>query len=81
MIPARLGLRVMVASLAVSIWTSPVHAAPEDVAQLRATLDQAVAVYAADPERAREIAGDAFLRFETSGLDRLLAARDPATYR
>jgi high-affinity iron transporter len=53
----------------------------DDLASLQSSLEAARGTYATDPGRAREIAGDAFLRFESSGLDRTLAARDPSAYR
>ena len=56
----------------------PSRAAEETLASLDARLDQARALYASDAVRAREIVGDAFLAFESSGLDRKLAVRDPA---
>lgn len=59
----------------------PSRAAEETLASLDARLDQARALYASDAVRAREIVGDAFLAFESSGLDRKLAVRDPAAYK
>jgi high-affinity iron transporter len=53
----------------------------DDMAALRASIEQARALYASDPVRARDQAGDAFFRFESSGLDRRIAARDPAGYK
>ncbi|HZR82465.1 MAG TPA: FTR1 family protein [Candidatus Binatia bacterium] len=79
-----LGLAVLAAVFALAVGRATATAATEgrdDVASLRATLDQARDLYASDPTRARELAGDAFLRFESSGLDKTLASRDPSAYK
>lgn len=73
---AALALLVVLAAL-----PSGTARAEESVAALRASLDEARAAYASDALRARELAGETFLRFESSGLDRGLAARDPSAYK
>jgi len=60
------------------------HAAADggtDAVALRASLERARALYASDRDQAREQAGEAFFQFESSGLDRRIAARDPAVYK
>jgi len=74
-------LWAMLLTLIVSVSSGAVVSAEESVAGLRASLGEARAVYETEPERAREIAGDAFLRFESSGLDKSLASRDLAAYK
>jgi len=75
----RLALAALV--MATALPTAPVRAAEETVGTLSARLDEARRIYSAEPERARELAGEAFLAFESSGLDRTLAARDPGAYK
>jgi high-affinity iron transporter len=61
--------------------SNPARAAEETFESLSARLDEARRIYPAEPQRAREVAGDAFLAFESSGLDRTIAARDPGAYK
>lgn len=72
---------VLAAAFSVALVPAPARADEQGVSALTAQLDEARRLYPSEPVRAREIAGDAFLSFESSGVDRTLAARDPAAYK
>ena len=74
---------LLAAAAFVSLFLLPVISVAEQqgVEGLTARLDEARRIYPSEPVRAREVAGDAFLSFESSGVDRTIAARDPSAYR
>lgn len=75
------GVAYVLALVVLGLPVGRAHAAEESLATLTARLDEARGIYASEPIRAREITGEAFLAFESSGIDRTLAARDPAAYK
>jgi len=81
---ARCGLASLVLAAVLAAPFLPVReacAAEESIASLTARIEEAGRIYPTEPVRAREIAGEAFLAFESSGIDRTLAARDPSAYK